>query len=99
MTDRAASMPATLALRVPNGHYDVAVLGGGLAGLSMGIQLMRERPGTRVLVEKRAYSPPDAAFKVGEWSVENGAHYYREVIGSRTTSKRSSSASSACAST
>ena len=82
MTDRAASMPATMALRVPNGHYDVAVLGGGLAGLSMGIQLMRERPGTRVLVaEKRAYSPPDAAFKVGESSVENGAHYYREVIG------------------
>jgi flavin-dependent dehydrogenase len=69
-------------LRVPAGHYDVAILGGGLAGLSMGLQLKRERPDTKiVLAEKKADPPRDAAHKVGESSVEIGAHYYREIVG------------------
>ena len=72
------------ALHVPDGHYDVAVLGGGLAGLTMAIQLKLARPETRVLVtDKRTEPAPEAAFKVGESSVEIGAHYYREVIGMR----------------
>src|SRR5688500_6463274 len=84
MADRSASMMELKALNVPSGHYDVAVLGGGLAGLSMALQLKRVRPGTRVLVtDKRLEPAPDAAFKVGESSVENGAHCYREVVGMR----------------
>ena len=72
------------ALHVPHGHYDVAVLGGGLAGLSMALQLKQTRPDTRVLVtDKRTEPAPEAAFKVGESSVEIGAHYYREVVGMR----------------
>ena len=84
MEDRSASMLELKALHVPHGHYDVAVLGGGLAGLSMAIQLKLARPETRVLVtDKRTEPAPEAAFKVGESSVEVGAHYYREVVGMR----------------
>jgi 2-polyprenyl-6-methoxyphenol hydroxylase-like FAD-dependent oxidoreductase len=84
MSDRSASQFELVPLRVPQGHYDVAVLGGGLAGLSMALQLKKQRPESRILVaEKRADPPREAAFKVGESSVEVGAHYYREVIGMR----------------
>jgi flavin-dependent dehydrogenase len=84
MGDRSASMPEFMPLRVPTGRYDVAVLGGGLAGLSMALQMKQQRPDARVLVaEKRAEPARAAAFKVGESSVEIGAHYYREVIGMR----------------
>jgi flavin-dependent dehydrogenase len=84
MEDRSASMLELKALHVPHGHYDVAVLGGGLAGLSIALQIKRDRPDTRLLVtDKRTEPAPEAAFKVGESSVEVGAHYYREVIGMR----------------
>jgi flavin-dependent dehydrogenase len=84
MSDRSASQFELVALRVPQGHYDVAVLGGGLAGLSMALQLKQQRPASRILVaEKRADPPREAAFKVGESSVEVGAHYYRDVVGLR----------------
>ena len=40
------------------------------------------RPETRVLVaDKRAEPAPEAAFKVGESTVEIGAYYYREILG------------------
>ncbi len=82
--DRSASMLETMAIDAPHGHYDVAVLGGGLAGLTIAIQLKRERPETRVLVtDKRAEPAPEAAFKVGESSVEIGAYYFREMVGMR----------------
>src|SRR5947209_8077485 len=84
MPERSASMLELKAIRAPQGHYDVAILGGGLAGLSLAIQLKRQRPETSVLVtDKRAEPAPDAAFKVGESSVEIGAHYYREIVGMR----------------
>jgi len=84
MDDRSASILELKALRVPQGHYDVAVLGGGLAGLTVALQIRLARPETRVLVtDKRTEPAPEAAFKVGESSVEIGAHYYREVVGMR----------------
>lgn len=82
MSERAASMLEIKSVRVPTGHYDVAILGGGLAGLSLANQLMLARPQTRVLVtDKRPEPAPESAFKVGESSVEVGAYYYRNKVG------------------
>jgi flavin-dependent dehydrogenase len=82
MAERSASIPEMKAVRAPHGHYDIAIMGGGLAGLTMALQLKRQRPDTKVLVaEKRAEPAPEAAFKVGESTVENGAYYYREILG------------------
>jgi len=61
--------------------YDVVILGGGLAGLTLARQLHRESPHVRQLViEKRRHPVPEAAFKVGESSVEIGAHYLQRVL-------------------
>jgi flavin-dependent dehydrogenase len=69
MTERTASMPEMKAFRVPDDQYDVAILGGGLAGLALANQLMLARPETKVLVtDKRAEPAPESAFKVGESS-------------------------------
>jgi flavin-dependent dehydrogenase len=63
---------------------DVAILGGGLAGLTLAIQLKRRDPGIDVVVlERRAHPVPEAAFKVGESTVEIGAHYFANVLGLR----------------
>ena len=82
MAERSASMAEIKAVRVPRERYDVAILGGGLAGLSLANQLMLARPQTSVLVtDKRAEPAPESAFKVGESSVEVGAYYYRNKVG------------------
>lgn len=63
---------------------DVAVLGGGLAGLTLAIQLKRQEPGIKVTVlERRSHPVREAAFKVGESTVEIGAHYFADVLGLR----------------
>ena len=65
-------------------EYDVAILGGGLAGLTLAIQLRRTVPDLRVLVcEAGSFPAPEAAHKVGESSVEIGAHYFDSVLGFR----------------
>ncbi len=69
---------------MPNSAYDVAILGGGLAGLTLALQLTRARPATSILVvEQRAGMAPEAAHKVGESTVELSAHYFAEVLGLR----------------
>ncbi|MGA4838172.1 NAD(P)/FAD-dependent oxidoreductase [Streptomyces sp. G45] len=63
-------------------QYDVVILGGGAAGLTLALHLRRARPGVRVLVAERQEHPvPEAAHKVGESTVEIAAHYLRDVLG------------------
>jgi flavin-dependent dehydrogenase len=62
--------------------FDVAILGGGLAGGCLARQLNQQAPQLRVIVvEKRPHPVPEAAFKVGESSVEIGAHYFQKRLG------------------
>ena len=57
-------------------------MGGGLAGLTLAIHLRREQPQLSVRVlERRKGAAPHAAFKVGESTVEIGAHYFDTVLG------------------
>ena len=61
---------------------DVLILGGGLAGLSLSIQLKQRDPTLRIVVLERGTHPVrEAAFKVGESTVEIGAHYFAHVLG------------------
>ena len=61
---------------------DVVILGGGLAGLTLAIQIKQRRPETSIVVLERRDKPaPGAAFKVGESSMETAGYYFREVIG------------------
>jgi flavin-dependent dehydrogenase len=71
-------MPA----ETPIQQHDVIVMGGGLAGLTLALQLGERMPGIDILVvERRAHPVPEAAHKVGESSVEIGAHYFDTVLG------------------
>ena len=64
--------------------WDVIVIGGGLAGLTLALQLRQRLPELQVLVlERRQHPVPEAAHKVGESSVEIGAHYFENVLGLR----------------
>lgn len=64
------------------GHYDVIVLGGGAAGLTLALQLRQQRPDIGVaVIERLAHPVPEAAHKVGESTVEIAAHYLRDILG------------------
>src|SRR5689334_14909636 len=62
--------------------YDVAILGGGIAALTLALQLKQQRPATTIaVIEKQKHPVPEAAHKVGESTVEVAAHYLRDILG------------------
>lgn len=67
---------------LPDDVVDVAVIGGGAAGLTLALHLREQRPGTRIVVLERQEHPvPEATHKVGESTVEIAGYYLRQVLG------------------
>jgi flavin-dependent dehydrogenase len=61
--------------------FDVVICGGGLAGLTLARQCKLELPELSVAVIDRLARPlPEAAFKVGESSIELGTYYLGQVL-------------------
>ena len=61
---------------------DVVIIGGGLAGLTLALQLRMTLPALSVTVLERHQHPaPETTFKVGESMVEISSWYLREVLG------------------
>ena len=66
----------------PAVDHDVSIIGGGIAALTLALEIRRARPTTRVLViEPNAYPAPEITHTVGESTVEVSAHYLRDRLG------------------
>ncbi len=76
--------PGTAHTSGGDARADVVILGGGLAGLTLALQLRQREPTLSVtVIERRAHPVREAAHKVGESTVEIGAHYFADVLGLR----------------
>src|SRR5207253_8369130 len=65
---------------MPNtNHYDVMIIGAGLAGLSLARQLLLNSDKTILLLDKRQAIPPPHQ-KVGEATVQLSAYYFSKVL-------------------
>jgi flavin-dependent dehydrogenase len=66
----------------PPADHDVSIIGGGVAALTLALEIRRARPATRILViEPNAYPAPEITHTVGESTVEVSAHYLRDRLG------------------
>ncbi len=62
--------------------HDLGIIGGGVAALTLALEIRRERPTTRILViEPNAHPVPEITHTVGESTVEVSAHYLRDRLG------------------
>lgn len=80
--DADSSSRTGVAGPVSGSHHDVVIMGGGLAGLTLALQLKQRLPDLDVLIlERRQHPLTPAAHKVGESTVEIAAHYLGDVLG------------------
>lgn len=69
-------------MNLADSPVDVTIVGAGLAGLTLAMQLNRANPGLAITVlERSQLPPPPAAHKVGESTVEIGARYLSHTLG------------------
>lgn len=61
-------------------EFDVVIMGGGAAGLTLALQMQKTRPETSIVVVEKNVRAPEAAHKVGESTVDIAAHYMRDVL-------------------
>ena len=62
--------------------HDVAVIGGGVAALTLALDIRSARPTTRILIiEPTAHPVPEITHTVGESTVEISAEYLRNRLG------------------
>lgn len=62
-------------------NFDVLIMGAGLAGSTLALQLKRQLPDISVLViDSNVYPVPNAGFKVGESTVDIAGYYLRKVL-------------------
>lgn len=62
--------------------HDVSIVGGGVAALTLALEIHSARPGTRILiVEPNAHPVAEITHTVGESTVEVSAHYLRDRLG------------------
>lgn len=60
----------------------MAIIGGGVAALTLALEILRARPQTRLLVvEPNPYPAPEITHTVGESTVEISAQYLRDRLG------------------
>src|SRR5271163_4553688 len=61
------------------GHYDVVIIGAGLAGLSLAAQLLKYT-GKSVLLLDKWDDPPRPTQKVGESLVQLSGYYFSKIL-------------------
>ncbi len=73
---------STSATKSTDNQYEVVIIGAGLAGASLAIQLLQKHPHLKLCIfDKRSYPLKPATCKVGESTVELGAHYLAKDLG------------------
>ncbi len=67
---------------LPAADHDVCVIGGGVAALTLALEIRRARPATRILlIDPNVHPVPEITHTVGESTVEVSAHYLRDRLG------------------